>query len=271
MHDDSCIDFLQWALPRLHMRWPGFRKVRRQVCKRIQRRIKTLGLADAGDYRHYLQTSNNEWQHLDHLCRVTVSRFYRDRVILEHVAGEVLPQLARLVLQAGEHTLRGWSAGCAMGEEAYTLILIWDQLLSDQFSRLDIEVTGSDIDEILLQRAARACYSYSSVKALPEAWLQSCFVHDGDDYCLDSRLRSKADFIQQDVRDRMATGPFHIAFCRNMAFTYFEHALQREILNTLHRSLVTGGALVIGGHESLPESHSGFVPWQGLRAIYRKL
>ena len=270
MHDDSCVRFLQWALPRLQMRWPGFRKVRRQVCKRIQRRITTLRLADADDYRLYLQSNNREWQLLDQLCRVTVSRFYRDRVILEHVAGEVLPELARLVLQADEYALRGWSAGCAMGEEAYTLILIWDRLLSDQFSRLDIEVTGSDIDENLLQSAERACYSHSSVKALPEAWLQSSFVHDGDNYCLNSCLRSKADFIRQDIRDKIGIGPFHIAFCRNMAFTYFEHALQLEILNYLHRSLVPGGALVIGGHESLPESHSGFEPWCTGRAIYRK-
>ncbi|MBT8129062.1 MAG: chemotaxis protein CheR [Gammaproteobacteria bacterium] len=271
MHDDSCVRFLQWALPRLQKRWPGFRKVRRQVCKRIQRRITTLELADADDYRRYLQTNDREWPLLDHLCRVTVSRFYRDRVILEHVASDVLPQLARLAQQAGEHALRGWSAGCAMGEEAYTLILIWDQLLSDQFSRLDIDVTGSDIDERLLQRAARACYSHSSVKALPEAWLQSSFAHAGDDFCLNSRLRSKADFIRQDIRDKIGTGPFHIAFCRNMAFTYFEHALQLEILSYLHRSLVPGGALVIGGHESLPQSHSGFEPWSTFRAIYRKL
>ncbi|NNL07225.1 MAG: chemotaxis protein CheR, partial [Gammaproteobacteria bacterium] len=111
MHDDSCVRFLQWALPRLQKRWPGFRKVRRQVCKRIQRRITTLELADADDYRRYLQTNDREWPLLDHLCRVTVSRFYRDRVILEHVANDVLPQLARLALHTGDHALRGWSAG----------------------------------------------------------------------------------------------------------------------------------------------------------------
>ena len=61
MKDDECISFLQWALPRLHMHWAGFRKIRSRVCKRIQRHISSLQLSGAADYVPYLETHPEEW------------------------------------------------------------------------------------------------------------------------------------------------------------------------------------------------------------------
>ncbi len=270
MEDGKCIRFLQWLLPQLHMRWQGFRKVRKQVCKRIQRRISELELTDVDAYRQYLLTHADEWRILDHCCRVTVSRFNRDKVVLEHVRSEVLPGLAEMAIAAGDTTLRGWSAGCAMGEEAYSLILIWDKTVGNDYPQLDIGIVGSDIDELLLQRAARACYSYGSIRALPDSWLKSAFTQQNTEYCLEPRLRNKASFIRHDIRDRLTTGPFHIIFCRNMVFTYFDKALQHEMLDYIHHTLVDGGALVIGGHESLPDGFSGFEQWSKQRAIFRK-
>lgn len=270
MEDGQCVRFLQWLLPQLHMRWQGFRKVRKQVCKRIQRRIGKLELTDVDAYRQYLLTHAEEWRILDHCCRVTVSRFYRDKVVLEHVRSEVLPGLAEVASAAGDTTLRGWSAGCAMGEEAYSLILIWDKTVSIDYPQLDIGIIGSDIDELLLKRATRACYSYGSIKALPDSWLKSAFTQQKTEYCLEPRLRNKASFIRQDIRDRLTTGPFHIVFCRNMVFTYFDKALQLEMLDYIHHTLVDGGALVIGGHESLPDGFSGFEQWSKQKAIFRK-
>ena len=79
MKDSECIGFLRWALPRLGLRWPGFRKVRRQVCKRIARRARELGLADVSGYRLPLDSHAPEWDALAALCTVSISRFYRDR------------------------------------------------------------------------------------------------------------------------------------------------------------------------------------------------
>ncbi len=270
MEDKDCVWFLQHVLPRLRMRWRGFRKVRKQVCKRIQRRISELGLADIDAYREYLISDEQEWPILDYACRVTVSRFYRDKLVMEHVRTEVLPALAERTMDTGDTLLRGWSAGCAMGEEAYSLVLIWDRSISMHFPQLDIAVIGSDIDERQLQRATDACYSYSSVKALPDAWLQSVFTHQDNQYCLDAHLRIKVRFIEQDIRENTIEGPFQIVFCRNMAFTYFDNALQLEVLEQIHDKLVDGGALVIGAHETLPDGYRGFERWSGLKAVFRK-
>ena len=270
MEDDACVRFLQWLLPQLRMRYPGFRKVRKQVCKRIQRHIKQLNLSDAKAYQHYLEIHPDEWFIVDKLCRVTISRFYRDKVVLEHISKDVLPVLAQAAITSGETIIRGWSAGCAAGEEVYSLVLMWDRLLSNHFPELGIQVIGTDIDQYMLDRAIEACYSYSSIKALPKEWVDSVFSQQEDVFCLDSRLRNKATFTEQDIRQSLPTDTFHIIFCRNLAFTYFENSLQLEVLENIRSCLVDGGALIIGGHESLPRDYSGFCQWPGQRAIFRK-
>ena len=75
MTDHECVAFLQWALPQIQMRWPGFRNVRRQVHKRIDRRIQSLGLKDIDGDRAHLQTHPAEWSALDALCRISISRW----------------------------------------------------------------------------------------------------------------------------------------------------------------------------------------------------
>lgn len=118
MRDEACVRFLQWCLPPLRKRWPGFRKVRGQVCKRIDRRLRQLGLAGPDPYRAYLETHPEEWAVLDGLCRVTISRFYRDRDVFDVLGEEVLPTLAEAARRHGEPALLaggglypfGWSA-----------------------------------------------------------------------------------------------------------------------------------------------------------------
>ena len=115
MRDDDCIVFLQWALPRMGFWWPGFRKVRRQVCKRVGRRMKELGLTDLEAYREHLEVHPEEWATLDGFCRITISRFFRDRGVYETLGREVLPGLARLSSSEGESPVRIWSAGFGGG------------------------------------------------------------------------------------------------------------------------------------------------------------
>jgi chemotaxis protein methyltransferase CheR len=89
--DTSCVEFLQWALPRLGLRWAGFRTVRRQG----RRRLDALGLADLDAYRAYLEARPEEWAVLEALTPITISRFYRDRAVFQQLERAVLPTLCR--------------------------------------------------------------------------------------------------------------------------------------------------------------------------------
>jgi len=269
MKDDECVRFLQWALPRLGKRWPGYRKVRRQVCKRINRRLFGLGLADSDEYRRYLQDDPQEWKQLDRLCRVTISRFYRDRGVFDHIGSDVLPTLTRSVLQSDEKGIRCWSAGCGSGEEPYTLMLIWNLLVRHVCPGLVLEVVATDIDRNVIERARHGCYAASSLKELPEAWRAAAFVKRGQVYCLKPEYSHNVTFLEQDVRQAQPTGRFHLILCRNLVFTYFAQESQEEIFFCIAGKLIAGGALVIGVHEILPPA-TQFEPWTANMPIYRK-
>lgn len=270
MQDSECTRFLQWALPAMGLRWPGFRKVRARVCKRVGQRLRQLGLPDASAYRGYLQSHAEEWPWLETLCHITISRFYRDRGVFLHLEQKVLPELAAAALARGDVALRCWSAGCASGEEAYTLAFLWRSRLMPQFPRLDVEIIATDIDDDVLNRAVSACYSFSSIKDFPRDWLQQAFQQSSGRYCVRPEWREKVRFFRQDIRAAMPQGPFHLILCRNLVFTYFAEALQHEILQRLVDRLEIGGVLVIGAHESLPEGSGGLTLLPGCQGIYRR-
>ena len=270
--DPAGIEFLQWCLPRLHLRWQGFRKVRRQVYKRISGRLQALGLPSLVAYRDYLENHSGEWTTLDSLCWVSISRFYRDQSAFQLLERDILPRLAELALGAGEGaTLSCWSVGCAGGEEPYTLAIIWHQRLASQFPSLHLRVVATDIDSQAIRRAERGCYQASSLKQLPPEWRAQAFMTIGEDLCINQEYRGAVTFALQDIRERAPEGVFHLILCRNLVFTYFDETLQREILERLKLSLVPGGVLMIGNLESLPESVSGFAPWSNRSGAYRKV
>ena len=99
--DRECVEFLQWALPQLGLRWPGFRKVRRQVHKRIVRRLNELGLTQVSEYREYLRTNSGEWSVLDGL------RFRRPYMISPrfHLASQTLVFLGLSLRPGFNHAL----------------------------------------------------------------------------------------------------------------------------------------------------------------------
>ncbi len=258
MTDADCVAFLQWALPRLRMHWSGFRKVRRQVCRRIDRRCAALGLASIADYRRLLETTPGEWTALDELCRVTISRFARDRAIWIELATDMLPDLAREASRAGRTKVRAGSAGCGAGEEPFSLAIAWQLAVAPRWPAIALDVLATDIDEVQLGRAAVATFPSGALRELPDAWRAAAFDRVEDGERLRDRFRAPVHFARHDIRTAPPEGPFDVVLCRNLAFTYFDDSIQREVAASLRAVLRAGGALVVGIHERLPDGVSGF-------------
>jgi len=267
MRDADWVEFLQWCLPRMEMRWAGFRKVRRQVCRRISRRLGELGLEDLRDYRDLLVRRPREWEVLEGLCRVTISHFYRDRLVFDLLGRQVLPELASAVRRTGGRLLC-WSAGCASGEEPYTVNILWHLGLQTLFPDVELEIVATDTDPTVLARAERGCYPHSSLRSVPEVWRTSAFVAAGDEFCVEPRFRRGIVLRQQDIRKELPEGSFHLILCRNLVLTYFTKSLQVRIFENIRNKLVDGGFLVTGIHEELPEGVSGLVRTEPHIKIY---
>jgi len=250
------------------MRWQGFRKVRKQVCKRIERRIGALGLSDVSAYQSYLEQDPEEWRILDSFCCISISRFYRDKGLFQFLERDALLNMAQKAMKAGEKEVRCWSIGCASGEEPYTVALIWDMSVQSRIREVGIRIVATDADQGMINRSRAGCYSASSLKELPEAWRAQAFVISNNQYCIREEVQEKVNFLEQDIRSETPDGLFHLILCRNIVFTYFDEALQKEILEQIKKKLVPGGALVIGIHETLPHGTTGFEPMSQKLGVY---
>lgn len=266
--EQQWVAFLQWAMPHLHFRWRGFRNVRGQVEKRISRRIKELGLSSLAAYRHHLDEHREEWSALDASCHITISRFYRDRGVFDVLEREVLPALAAPA-GAADGVIRCWSAGCASGEEPYTLAIVWRLRVQPAFPSVRVRILATDVDAAVLERARVARYPEGALEELPPALLSGAFRRLNDEYELAAELRSDVEFRMQDLRREQPPERFHLVLCRNLAFTYFDVALQQEILDGIRQRTVPGGFLVIGRHEALPPETTGWAPIR-VPCIYRR-
>lgn len=270
MNDTDCVRFLRETLPRMHLRWRGFRRVRRQVCKRLHRRLHQLQLPDLAAYRCYLDRHPPEWDILDGCCRITISRFYRDRGIYRLLERDALPGLAEQARECGRPAIKAWSAGCGAGEEPYSLAILQACSRDPACRQTRLDILATDADPVLLQRARAACYPYSSIRELPPGWREAAFRPDGDRFCLQPAYREGVRFLQHDIRDPVPDGPFDLVLCRNLAFTYFDAGLQRETGRRIASVLRHGGLLVLGAHERLPDETEGFAVWRTGIPLYRR-
>jgi chemotaxis protein methyltransferase CheR len=217
-------DLLEDARIRIGIRPEGFSNFGGLLAKRIKKRARLVGVDGIAAYRAFLATHDDEWTALDAICRVTISRLYRDAPVMERLARDVLPRARRV-----------WSAGCASGEEAYTVALLAPH----------VEIVATDVDAELVERARRADFGESSLRELPLD-LRARLASERD------ALRARITFLVQDLRDEAPAGPFELVLCRNVAFTYFDVPVQREVLARIHSVLAPGGELVIGKGEALP-------------------
>jgi chemotaxis protein methyltransferase CheR len=259
MSDTECVAFLKWALPQLQLRWAGFRTVHGQVCKRLRRRMASLGTEEFAAYREKLASDPREWLAVDQSCHITISRFFRDRGVFHILQSRVLPEIAERA-RSEQREARCWSIGCASGEEPYTVKILWDLLVERTFPGVILSVTATDVDEAVLARAREGCFNATSLRDLPATLVSQAFERVEGRFCLLPRHRKNIRFMRQDIRAEAPAGKFDLVLCRNIAFTYFSEPVQRQVLTRIMDRLRSQGFLVIGAHERLPAEHGELVP-----------
>jgi chemotaxis protein methyltransferase CheR len=236
----------------------GYRRTRGSVRKRLSRRLRELDLAGLSEYRAYLATHAAEWGWVDACCRITISRWWRDGAVFDTLAQTVMPELAAAAQASGRQSLRLWSAGCASGEEPYSLALSGRLDLEHCFPNLAIEVLGTDANPVVLARAARGAYPEAALRELPERLREQAFERRGGQCRVLPRFRAGVRFEQADLRAAVPEGLFDLICCRNVAFTYFDTPLRRRLARSFAEALRPGGALVVGLGERLPEGTPEF-------------
>jgi len=252
--------FLSEVLPPIGLSPPAYR--RRNIKRRIARRMESVGIHDFQHYRDLVRRDPAEQEIFRSLLVVTISRFFRNSMVFQVLSREVLPRLAAKGTPAAI-----WSAGCAAGEESYSLRIAWEELPG---KKPPLRLLATDIDAVSLERAAAGRFPESSLREVPDALRRKYFEREGESYRVREEVRRSVSFRKMDLMRDGSPGRFGLILCRNAVFTYFGPDQRLSVAAMLGTSLEEGGYLVLGRTEVLPKETAGlFEPAYHAERIYR--
>ncbi len=215
--------------------------------RRIAVRMRARGMHSYAEYAVLLQADAQEYQKLRDAVTINVSKFYRNPEVWQVVDQKILPGLF-----AADRDIRLWSAGCAGGEEPYSMAMLLREhaLRTGQVDKLArFNVIGTDIDSASLQTAERAEYGTFAFTDIPtgirEAWFEPPLYTK-----VTREIRDAVQFETRDLITADFTGAYDVIFCRNVVI-YFERAVQEDLFAKFHQALAPGGFLVLGKVETL--------------------
>ncbi len=226
-----------------------------------------LNCRNMGDYLRVLDRNCSAHIECERLMTVSISRFFRDKRLWEILEKEIFPEL----IKKSKERISVWSAGCASGEEVYSLKIVWDSLAfsHSHFPQLTIEAT--EMNPVYLERAKAGIYPPSSLKELPEAFRIKYFdlQRGGGQYRIKASLK---DGIMWQVRNILFDPPessFQIIFLRNNLLTYYEEEFATPALGNILTHLSAGGFLIIGSHEKIPFKTSALIQYGSLAYVFK--
>jgi chemotaxis methyl-accepting protein methylase len=260
MNRNDLEHLLKAILPSMGYQWR--RLNRRNVRRKLRRRMEELRIYDVDKYIELLQSDMQEMEILDSLLRVTITRFFRNQT--------VWMDLERLLISYLENTKDGfiaaWSAGCAGGEESFTLAMLMMDL-TDSALESRWSILGTDSDLASIERSRGTSYMWGSVREVPMELLERWFSKTDDYWRLNETVLDSVRFEINDILRDPTPDPFNLVLLRNSILTYNTVEVQRTVLEKVWKCLIPPGLIVIGRKESIPEG-TGFERVKG--CIYRK-
>lgn len=245
--------------------------------RRIGQRLVAVGCGNYQDYHSHLVRHEEEIDALLDAITINVSQFFRNPLIFEFLAERVLPDIIEDKLRRQEPALRVWSAGCAMGEEPYSVAILINELLEKDASALNLHIFATDIDPKALHGAKTAVYERSSIENVKYGLLTKYFTAAGEAFRLNPETSSVVTFSSYDMLDTKHRVPpdsifgnFDLVLCRNLLI-YFNTERQMDIFSRLYHALAPGGYLVLGEVEApIQEYRHAFSRVADYCPIYRK-
>lgn len=225
--------------------------------RRIRHRMDNARCASFDEYLDLLQTSSEEFAALFNTILINVTSFFRDPEAWEYVASNVIPQL--LAQRGPTDALRVWSAGCASGQEAYTLAMLLAEALGQEGFRHRVKIYATDVDEDALGQARAATYDAKDLESVPANLRMRYFEEVKGRYVFHKDLRRAVIFGRNDLVKDAPISRVDLLVCRN-TLMYLNAETQRTVLGRLHFALGRQGILFLGHAEMLLSHRDRFTP-----------
>jgi len=220
----------------------------------LGQRLNNTNTETIPGYLEYIKSHPDELYHLVDALIINVSSFFRDPLVFNYISSKMLPKLLLKKKASQNPSLRIWSAGCAAGEEPYSLAMEINTLVRDITTNLTVDIFATDIDKNSIDKACKSAYKKESLNNVCYEYLKH-FIQKADTFSLKHDIKQLVDFSNYDLLDKNTFSPpeslyggFDIILCRNVLI-YYNTEYQNRILTKLFRSLNENGYLVLGETE----------------------
>lgn len=241
---------------------------RPSLMRLMKKRIQRVEVNSFSEYLDYLQVHPSELNHLFDALLLNVTKFFRDLPAWQVLIEEVIPRI--LAAKANQEPIRVWSAGCASGEEAYTIAIILAEALGLDAFRSRVKIYATDLDEEALTIGRQAVYLSKALQEIPEELRQKYFDPNGNNYTFRSDLRRCVIFGRHDLIHDAPISRLDLLVCRN-TLMYFNADTQARILARFHFALNDTGFLFVGKAEMLLTHANLFTPANLKYRIFSKV
>jgi two-component system CheB/CheR fusion protein len=239
------------------------------IKRRLARQMSRTGCATVAEYLALLDSDPAEFGRLVANFLIKVTDFFRDRELFDTVGQTLVPELIEATRQRGGRELRVWSAGCATGEEAYSLAITIAEAIGESSEPPAVRIFATDVDDAAIAFARRGIYPAQSIKTIEPSLLEKYFVQTDAGWEVTKRIRNMTVFGQHDLGQRAPFPRIDLALCRNVLI-YFSKELQSRTLSVFAFSVRNGGYLVLGKSEATNPHAEYFAVVNPVLRIFRR-
>ena len=230
---------------------------RAALMRRFAKRLKIVDVDDFAAYADYLEVHPDEFAHLFNAVLINVTAFFRDPSSWTFVQDEVVPKI--LAHKGPDEPVRVWTAGCASGEETYSIAMVLAEAMGPEAFHGRVKIYGSDIDDDALRTARAGSYEFKRMKAVPERYGEKYFEIQRDRAVFNSQLRRSIIFGRHNVVQDAPISRLDLLICRN-TLMYFNAETQAQVLTRFNFALSDTGYLFLGRAEMLIAHSKVFSP-----------
>ena len=236
------------------------------INRRIERRMALRKIGSLKEYIRYIRATPEELGRLRKDILISVTSFFRDEE-----AFDVLSRCLTKIVESKKpgDSIRIWLAGCATGEEAYSIAILLAQASHDQFDERNIQIFATDLDDEAIEIARRGTYPEATVVGIDKSILDRYFTSDDHSFRVTKSIREKLIFAQQNLVTDPPFSGLDLIVCRNVLI-YFSSRLQNRLLSMFHYVLNDTGYLFLGKSESVGELSSLFSQVDRKWKIYKR-
>ena len=238
---------------------------RSTILRRIERRMLVTHTSSLAEFAHLLGDSPEEVHILVKEILIGVTNFFRDPAFFEKLKYNAIYKIVERARE--DEPIRVWSAGCSTGEEAYSIAILFHEVMEELSVRRDVKIFATDVDSRAIEQAGKGVFSENIIDDITPGRLAKHFIKAGDQYQISKEVRRMIVFATHNMFSDPPFGKLDLISCRNVMI-YFQPVMRRGLFAIFHSALKNGGFLFLGKSETAGEYVNLFKPVCSAEKIY---